>query len=300
MQPITIALIQVPWAGSREAMLNTYRHTLPQAAAKGASLVCLQEFSLAPYFAQSTDPAGFAWAEPRLGGPSDQFFGEMAAQLGLTIVSSIYEHAGEAYFDTALYHGPDGRQIGYNRKIHIPSGPGYHETHFFGGDEAYPVIDLGPLRMAAPTCYDQWFPELSRIYSLNGAEFLFYPTAIGSEPGAEDMDSQAAWTAVMRGQAVANGIFIAAANRVGQEGEITFYGGSFICDPAGEILAQAGREAAEIITATLNPDTQRRWRHHFPLLHQRRPQTYARLLEGGVIGQEAPDWLLEERARTGR
>ena len=134
--------------------------------------------------------------------------------------------------------------------------------------------DIGAAKVAAPTCYDQWFPELARIYSMNGAEFIFYPTAIGSEPTDPDMDSMVMWQTVQRGHAIANGVFVGAANRVGHENEVTFYGSSFICDPMGTILAQAGRETTEVITATLNPAVLTRWRGLFPLMQQRKPETY--------------------------
>jgi N-carbamoylputrescine amidase len=205
-------------------------------------------------------------------------------------VGSLYEQAGENYFDTATIHGPDGKLIGKTRKIHIPSGVGYHETHFFGGADDYPVFDIGPLRMATPTCYDQWFPELARIFSMNGAQFIFYPTAIGSEPTDAAMDSQQAWQTIMRGHAIANGVFIGAANRVGTENLVTFYGSSFICDPMGKILAQASRDRPEVILAEIDLSVLRRWRGLFPLLHQRRPGAYARLLDDKVA-DDPPEWL---------
>jgi N-carbamoylputrescine amidase len=254
-------------------------------------LICLPEFSLLPYFPGTTDPAGFAWAEPLEGGISGQFFSQMAKQYGVCIVGSIYEKAGDdVYYDTAVIYGAAGHLLGYTRKVHIPTGVGYHETHFFSGYNAFPVHDLGACKLAAPTCYDQWFPELARIYTLNGAEFIFYPTAIGSEPSDPNMDSSEQWQTVMRGHAIANGVFIGAANRVGAENGVTFYGSSFICDPMGRVLAQAGRETTEVITATLDPYSLTHWRELFPLLHQRKPHTYGRLLEADVP-DSPPGWL---------
>ena len=171
--------------------------------------------------------------------------------------------------------GRGGDLVGTTRKIHIPSGEGYHETDFFGGGDDYPVWQTDAVKVAAPTCYDQWFPELARIYSLNGAEYIFYPTAIGSEPTDPDMDSAEMWQTVMRAHAITNGVFIGAANRVGHENAVTFYGSSFICDPTGQVLAQASRDATEVITATLDPAVMERWRGLFPLLQQRMPHTYA-------------------------
>jgi N-carbamoylputrescine amidase len=280
MQNVRVALVQLPWLGSRAAMMEEYRHLVGRAAREGASLVCLPEFSLSPYFPSTTDVAGFHWAEALHGGETDIFFCKLAEECGVSIVSSLYEKAADdQYFDTALIHDPDKGLVGSTRKIHIPSGEGYNETNFFKGGVDYPVFDLGSVTIAAPTCYDQWFPELARIYTLNGAEFIFYPTAIGSEPTDSTVDSKEAWQTVMRGNAIANGIYIGAANRVGKEGPVQFYGSSFICDPTGKILAEAGRDTTEVITAELDAHTLEHWRKLFPLMRQRAPHSYGRITE---------------------
>lgn len=148
-------------------MIAQYRDLFVEAKQQGADLVCLPEFSLSPYFAGTTDQSGFDWAEDAATGESAQFFSKMAKTHNVTIVGSIFEKTADGeYFDTATFHNPDGDLIGTTRKIHIPSGVGYNETHFFKGYKEYPVIDVGALQMAAPTCYDQWFPELARIYSM--------------------------------------------------------------------------------------------------------------------------------------
>lgn len=279
MKTTTISLIQLAWSGSVESMKAQYRQLIPQAVAQGAQVVCLPEFSLIPYFPGTRDENGFAYAEDVRSGVSSTFFAEMALQHQVYIIGSLYEVAEKHYYDTATMHAPNADLIGITRKIHIPSGDGYHETDFFGGGEEYPVWQVSDLQVAAPTCYDQWFPELARIFSMNGAELIYYPTAIGSEPNDPDMDSSNMWQTVMRGHAIANGVFIAAANRVGHENAVTFYGSSFICDPMGTILAQAGRDTTEVITATLDETVFTRWRGLFPLLQQRRYSTYSRLLE---------------------
>ena len=280
MQDIHIALAQGHWTGDQESTKALYRELVAEAAATGASLICLPEFSILPYFPGKRDPAGFNWAEPVCGGPSDKFFGELAAAHGVHIIGSLFEKEGDRYWDTATIHGTDGELRNFTRKMHIPAGAGYHETDFFEGYHTFPVHDIGCMKLAAPTCYDQWFPELARIYALEGAEFVFYPTAIGSEPTAPDFDSASAWQTVMRGHAVANGLFIAACNRVGRENAVTFYGSSFICDPLGNILAQASRDQNEVIHAVLRADIREQYIDLFPLLHQRRPQHYNRLLQG--------------------
>jgi N-carbamoylputrescine amidase len=280
VQETRIALIQTAWPGERAQIQATYHELVAEAAKQGADIVCLQEFSLSPYFANTTDPAGYAWAEPLHGGLSDQFFGQLARTYQVIIVGSLFERTADGrYFDTATIHNTDGKLAHFTRKVHIPSGEGYHEDHFFEGGIDYPVHDVGLLKMAVPTCYDQWFPEMARICALNGAEFIFYPTAIGSEPTDPDFDSQAAWQTVMRGHAVANGVFIAAANRIGHEPPVRFYGSSFICDPTGQILAQASRDQTEVIIADLDPSIFTRYRGLFPLLRQRKPDTYGRLVE---------------------
>ncbi len=260
-------------------MIESVRSLVAEAAGRGAQLVCLQEFTLSPYFASVIDPENYIWAEPLRGGDSDLLFGELAKTHGLYVVGSLFEEGDDGrYWDTATLHDPGGDLVGFTRKVHIPQGDGYHEDHYFGGSDEFPVHDIGGVKTALPTCYDQWFPELSRIYALNGAEFIFYPTAIGSEPSAPEIDTMPAWQTVMRGQAIANGVFIAAANRTGAEG-VTFYGSSFICDPMGNVLAQASRDQTEVIVADLDPQVFTQWRELFPLLRQRRPTVYSRLTE---------------------
>lgn len=278
MKNTTIALIQTSWPGSRAEMIQTYRELVAEAAVRGAEIVCLQEFSLSPYFASVKDDANTAWAEPVRGGESDAVFGELARQNGVFLLGSLFERADDGvYWDTATVHNPAGALAGFTRKVHIPQGAGYYEDYYYSGYDQFPVHEVAGVKTAVPTCYDQWFPELSRIYALNGAEFIFYPTAIGSEPDAPELDTAESWQTVMRGQAIANGVFIAAANRVGQEG-VTFYGSSFICDPMGRILAQASRDQTEVIVAVLETAVFEQWRTLFPLLHQRRPEVYGRLI----------------------
>ena len=287
MRDIHIALAQGHWTGDQESTKALYRGLVTEAAATGAGLICLPEFSILPYFPGVRDPAGFAWAEPLHGGASDQFFAELARWHGVTIIGSLFERDEyDRYWDTATIHDAAGQLRHFTRKMHIPAGEGYHETDYFGGADQFPVHDIRDVKLAAPTCYDQWFPELARIYALEGAEFIYYPTAIGSEPTADDFDSADAWRTVMRGHAVANGVFIAACNRVGRENAVTFYGSSFICDPLGRVLAQASRDRDEVIDAVLRAEVREQYLALFPLLHQRRPQHYGRLLE--AVAQELP------------
>lgn len=299
MRDIHIALAQGHWTGEQESTKALYRELVAEAADTGADLICLPEFTILPYFPGLRDPAGFAWAEPLRGGPSDQFFAELARAHGVTIIGSLFERDQDGnYWDTATIHDAVGQLRHFTRKVHIPSGEGYHETDYFAGADQFPVHDIGDVKLAAPTCYDQWFPELARIYALEGAELIYYPTAIGSEPTAAEFDSADAWQTVMRGHAVANGLFIAACNRIGRENQVTFYGSSFICDPLGRVLAQASRDQDEVVQALLRAAVREQYLELFPLLHQRRPQHYGRLVQG--VRQEPPTrWKNELRQEAG-
>lgn len=292
MKTTRVAVIQLPWLGSSEQMAQAYRRLVADAAGQGAEIIGLPEFSLLPYVAGVRDPDNFRWAEARHGGPTDLLMCELAKTHSVTIISSIFERLSHVpltsteptdYLDTALIHTPDGVLRYATEKLHIPSGDGYHETDYFisGNYEAapapYPVHDLEHLHISTPTCYDQWFPEVSRMAAVAGAEFVFYPSAIGSEPTAPDVHSKPAWQTVMRGHAVANGVFVAAANRIGSENGVRFYGGSFIADPGGNILAEAPEDAEAVIVASLEQATFDQWRHLFPLLKQRRPAAYKAL-----------------------
>lgn len=274
MRNLKVGVVQTHWPGNRADMIKNYDALVAEAAAKGARAVCLPEFSLSPYFASVKEEANYAWAEPIRGGESDAVFAKLAQKYDVFVLGSLFEKDETAvYWDTATIHQPDGQLAGFTRKVHIPQGAGYYEDYYYDGYDQFPLHEVAGVKTAVPTCYDQWFPELSRIYAIKGAEFIFYPTAIGSEPDAPDLDTSQSWQIVMRGQAIANGLFIAAANRTGAE-QVTFYGSSFICDPMGNILAQASRDQSEVIVAELDTAVFKQWRYLFPLLNQRRPELY--------------------------
>ena len=278
MKNTTIGIVQTDWAGNRPDMIKKLEGLVAEAAERGAQIVCLQEFTLSPYFASVKDDANFERAESLEDGESIQAFNKLAQYNNVILIGSIYEKDADGnYWDTATVHGPDGKLAGFTRKVHIPQGAGYYEDYYFNGNNEYPIHQLAGLKTAIPTCYDQWFPEMSRICALNGAEFIFYPTAIGSEPEAPELDTAEAWQTVMRGQAIANGVYIAAANRTGKEG-VEFYGSSFVCDPMGNIVAQAGRDTTEVLVVELDAKLFEQWRYLFPLLKQRRPDAYQQLV----------------------
>lgn len=258
------------------------------AAAEGAQLVCLQELTLSRYFA--TDPRGpkAAGVEPEElpGGATHRFAARMADQTGIHVHASLYERAegddGLGY-NTAILVAPGGELIGRTRKLHIPVTAGYHEDRYFrpgpGDSDAFPVISLADARLGLPTCWDQWFPEVARVYSLEGADVLVYPTAIGSEPDHPDFDTQPLWERVIVGNAIANGVFMVAVNRYGEEPPVRFYGSSFICDPYGRKLVEAPRDEPAVLIADLDLDQRRDWLELFPFLTTRRPDAYVRLAE---------------------
>jgi N-carbamoylputrescine amidase len=210
----------------------------------------------------------------------------MARETGVHVHASLYERSpgddGLGY-NTAILVAPDGRLLARTRKLHIPVSAGYHEDRYFrpgpADPDAFPVISLGEANLGLPTCWDQWFPELARAYSLQGADVLIYPTAIGSEPDHPDFDTQPLWEQVMIGNAIANGVFILAVNRFGEEPPLRFYGSSFICDPYGRKLAQAPRDEPAVLVADLDLDQRSDWLELFPFLRTRRPEAYASLGE---------------------
>ncbi len=281
-----IAAVQERWHPDPHEHEGKLEVAVALAAAQGARLVCLQELTLSRYFA--VDPAGphAGGAEPEEleGGPTYRFAARTAAANGVHVHASLYERAegpDGLGFNTAIIVGPGGELLARTRKLHIPVTAGYHEDRYFrpgpADGDAFPVIALGEARLGLPTCWDQWFPELARAYSLGDADVLVYPTAIGSEPDHPQFDTQPLWEQVIRGNAIANGIFMVAVNRFGEEPPLRFYGSSFICDPYGRVLLQAPRDSAAVLVADLDLDQRRDWLELFPFLDTRRPDAYARL-----------------------
>ena len=286
--PFRIAAVQHRWNPDPEEHEAALGEGIEMAAEVGAKLVCLQELTLSRYFA--VDPSGpsAAGAEPEElpGGRTFTFATRMAAATGVHVHASLYERAdGDdgLGFNTAIIVSPQGELVVRTRKLHIPITAGYHEDRYFrpgpGDSEAFPLVGLGEVQLGLPTCWDQWFPEVARAYSLEGAEVLVYPTAIGSEPDHPEFDTQPLWQQVIVGNGIANGVFMVAVNRIGTEPPLTFYGSSFISDPYGRVLVQAPRDEPAVIVADLDLDQRRDWLELFPFLTTRRPDTYAKLAE---------------------
>jgi N-carbamoylputrescine amidase len=287
-QPFRIGAVQERWRPDPEEHADALAAGIRRAADEGAQLVCLQELTLSRYF--GTDPAGprAAGVEPEElpGGPTYRFVAGMARETGAHVHASLYERADAddgLGFNTAIIVAPGGELVARTRKLHIPASAGYHEDRYFrpgpGDGDPFPVLAIGDARLGLPTCWDQWFPEVARGYSLHGADVLVYPTAIGSEPEHPDFDTEPLWERVIIGNAIANGVFMVAINRIGEEPPLRFYGSSFICDPYGRKLVQAPRGEAAVLVAELDLDQRRDWLELFPFLSSRRPAVYAGLVE---------------------
>jgi len=282
--PFRVGLVQHRWHEDPQEHLEALGEGIEMAAGEGARLVCLQELTLSSYFATSEDDldAALAFAESIPDGPTCGFAKEMAVKTGAFVHASLYEAAegGEDRrgFNTAVCFSPEGELVARTRKLHIPVTAGYYEDRYFRpGDTGFPVVDLGMAKVGFPTCWDQWFPELARAYSLGGAEVIVYPTAIGSEPDHPDFDTEPLWERVITANGIANGTFMIAVNRIGREGPLEFYGSSFISDPYGRVLVQAPRNDPAVLVCDLDLDQRRDWLELFPFLDTRRPDTYGPL-----------------------
>ncbi|CAM4458779.1 MAG: N-carbamoyl-D-amino acid hydrolase [Legionella sp.] len=273
---LTVGLVQEKWHENPKEHQDTLEAGIQTAAQQGATVVCLQELTLSPYFCTRSDVDGTPYKEDIHTGPTAQFVSKVAKAYNVAITSSLFEKAG---YNTAVAYNNQGDLIAITRKQHIPRGEKYHEDFYFKpGDSNYPVHEIAGHRWGLPTCYDQWFPELSRIYGLKGAEILTYPTAIGGEPTAPGFDSQPMWQKVMIAQGIMSNTFVIATNRIGCEDNLEFYGSSFISTPMGEILAQAPRNQPAVLVAELDFSQRTLWGRLFPFAQQREPETYQELI----------------------
>ena len=291
-EPFRVGAVQERWHEDPAEHRAALAAGVELAAGEGARLVCLQELTLSPYFA--VDPAGAAAAgvEPESlpGGPTFELAAELARAHGIHVHASLFERTEDGEgdgrgFNTAILVAPDGELAARTRKLHIPVTAGYYEDRYFlpgpATGDPYPVIALDQARLGLPTCWDQWFPELARSYSLAGAEVLVYPTAIGSEPDHPGFDTQPLWQRVIVANGIANGLFMVAVNRTGSEPPLAFYGSSFISDPYGRVLVEAPRDEPAVLVADLDLDQRRDWLELFPFLTTRRPDAYGSLVDPG-------------------
>lgn len=251
------------------------------AAAQGAQICVLPELFRSPYFCQEMDPRHFDLAEA-IPGPTTQTLGALAAELGVVIVASLFERAMPGlYYNTTAVLDADGSLLGSYRKAHIPDDPLYCEKFYFApGDSDFPVFETRFARLGVLICWDQWFPEAARICALKGAEVIVYPTAIGwiaSEPADEHARQLDGWKTVQRGHVIANGLYVAAVNRVGLEGAIDFWGHSFCAGPQGDLLAEGGDGGPETLHVTCERDRMLDVRNIWPFFRDRRIDAYAGL-----------------------
>ena len=286
---LKVALVQESNQGDAAANLDRIESRVAEAAAAGAQLVLLQELHNGAYFCQHECVDEFDLAEP-IPGPSSERLGRLAARHGVVIVGSLFERrAAGLYHNTAVVLERDGSLVGKYRKMHIPDDPGFYEKFYFTpGDLGFHPVDTSVGRLGVLVCWDQWYPEAARLMALAGAELLLYPTAIGWDPDdAEDERERQrdAWILSHRGHAVANGLPVLSCNRVGHEPSplgasgIRFWGSSHVLGPQGEVLAEAGRDAAQVLVADVDLQRSEHVRRIWPFLRDRRIDAYGDLLK---------------------
>lgn len=283
MTEITVAASQMACSWDSAANIAKAENLVREAAGRGANIVLIQELFETPYFCVDQKLELFALAKPIDENPAVAHFQALAAELGVVLPVSVFERANNAYYNSLAMVDADGSILGIYRKSHIPDGPGYQEKFYFNpGDTGFKVWDTSFGRVGVGICWDQWFPECARAMALLGADFLFYPTAIGSEPQDESLDSKDHWQTVMRGHAAANMVPLIASNRIGrEEGEaagISFYGSSFIADHKGRMVAEANRSDEAVITASFDVARIRAERAGWGFFRDRRPELYAPLM----------------------
>jgi N-carbamoylputrescine amidase len=280
---IKIGVVQLSCKKEKDTNIGKTIEGLKQAAAKGAQVVCLQELFSSLYFCETEDHKNFELAEP-IPGPTTELIQKTAKELGVVVIASLFEkRAAGIYHNTAIVVDADGSYLGFYRKNHIPDDPGFYEKFYFTpGDTGYKVFNTKYGKLGVLVCWDQWYPEAARITSLMGAEILFYPTAIGWElETSNEINNEQfnAWRTIQLSHAIANGVHVVAANRVGIEGITKFWGGSFVSNPFGSILAQASHDKEEIIVQEVDLDENQHYRSIWPFLRDRRIDTYNDILK---------------------
>ena len=281
---VKIAVAQNRCTGDLAENLAAAERGVRNAAAKGAQIICLQELFRSVYFCQVEDHKYFELGEP-IPGPTTERMQELAKELGVVIIASLFEkRTAGLYHNTAAVIDADGSYLGKYRKMHIPDDPLFYEKFYFTpGDLGFQAFDTKFARIGVCVCWDQWYPEAARLTALRGAQILFYPTAIGWHPSEKEKygtRQHSYWETIQRGHAIANGCYVAAPNRIGHEapdgGEgIEFWGQSFICDPAGQILAKASVDQEEVLVVEADLDAVDTQRTHWPFLRDRRIDAYS-------------------------
>jgi N-carbamoylputrescine amidase len=280
MTKITVAALQLAFGEDTAANIRNVSDLVREAASKGAQVVLPPELFESPYFCRTEDEGRFADARSVAEHPSVLAMQELARELKIWIPTSFFEADGPHFYNSLAMVGPDGKVAGVYRKSHIPDGPGYEEKFYFRpGNTGFKVWPGAGTTLGVGVCWDQWYPETARSMMLMGAEILFYPTAIGTEPHDPELDTSRLWRRAMIGHAVSNVVPVVAANRIGNEGGQIFYGHSFICDERGDILAEFGARESGVLVATLDLGQARKHRAAFGFFRDRRPELYGRLVE---------------------
>jgi N-carbamoylputrescine amidase len=279
MRTVSLAAVQFSCSWDREDNIAKADRLVREAAGQGAEVVLLPELFETPYFCAVEKSSFYELARPLSDNPTVVHFRRLAADLGIVIPVSVYERAGMALFNSVVVIDADGKIAGHYRKSHIPQAPGYEEKYYFSpGDTGFAPIDTAYGRLGVAICWDQWFPEAARVLVLQGAEFLMYPTAIGTEPNDPSLDSMEHWRIVMRGHAGANMVPVVAANRCGLETTdgvaMTFYGSSFITDHLGALAATADRTSEQVLVKQFDLQECRTYRQSWGCFRDRRPDLY--------------------------
>ena len=280
-QQVILGLVQMACSDRPRANLDKAVAAIQGAARQGAQIICLQELFGARYFCQREDVAPFALSEP-VPGPTTERLSQLAAAHQVVLIVPVFEKRAEGIFhNTAVVIDADGALLGQYRKMHIPDDPLYYEKFYFTpGDLGFRTFHTRYARIGVLICWDQWFPEAARLTALNGAQLLFYPSAIGNHPddsAQEHQTQREAWQIMHRSHAVANGLYVAAVNRIGQEGALNFWGTSFVSDPSGRILKQASADNEETLIVPCALDRLNTTRQYWPFFRDRRIDAYAGL-----------------------
>jgi len=280
---LKVAAIQMQMSLDKRANVLKAKEMLSRAAKAGAKIILLPELFEGLYFCKDMDPAYFSWAKERVEHPLLKEFSALAKKLNVVVLLSYFEKDHEKYFNSLVAIDADGKVLDNYRKTHIPDGPGYEEKFYFTpGDTGFKVYDTQYAKIGAGICWDQWFPETARSLALMGAELIFFPTAIGSEPEI-GLDSKEHWQRVQMGHAAANMVPVIAANRIGEEEgktcSLNFYGSSFMTDHIGAKMSEASRDTEEIIYGEYDLQANAKLREYWALFKDRRPESYTSLLD---------------------
>ncbi|MBP1645845.1 MAG: carbon-nitrogen hydrolase [Bacteroidetes bacterium] len=275
---VKVGLVQLSCTKDKEYNIQKTIESIRKAAQKGANIICLQELFASLYFCDVEDYENFKLAEP-IPGETTSLFENVAKELGVVIIASMFEKRAQGlYFNTTAVIDADGKYLGKYRKMHIPDDPGYYEKFYFTpGDTGYMTFKTNFGRIGVLICWDQWYPEAARITSLMGAEILFYPTAIGwakSQDNETNTEQYNAWQTIQRSHAIANGVHVVSVNRTGEEGEMQFWGGSFVSNPFGTVMYQAPHLEEDINVIEIDLEKTDHYRTHWPYLRDRRIDSY--------------------------